>query len=72
MISMSDDLASLQAQLDALKSAYYSGARKLSYEGKNIEYGSGEEMRAAIASLEAAIGNGSPVRTIAVRSTKGW
>jgi hypothetical protein len=42
-----------------------------SYEGKSISYGSGEEMRAAIASLEAELGLSRPVVGV-VRSDKGY
>jgi hypothetical protein len=72
---MSDDLAALEAQLTNLKEAYYAGTRRLGYEGKNVDYGSPDEMRQAITQLETAINNltgAQPVRTIAVRSTKGW
>lgn len=65
------DIAELQAQLAELKRAYWSGARTISYEGKAITYGSGEEMRAAIASLEAELGLSRPVVGV-VRSSKGY
>jgi hypothetical protein len=46
----------LQAQLDSLREAYYSGVRTVSYEGKNVTYASASELREAIASLEAQLG----------------
>jgi hypothetical protein len=57
--------------LTELKRAYWSGARSISYEGKAITYGSAEEMRCAIASLEAELGTSRPVVGV-VRSDKGY
>jgi hypothetical protein len=65
------DIAELLVQLDELKRAYRSGARSIAYEGKSISYGSGDEMRAAIASLEAELGLSRPIVGV-VRSTKGF
>lgn len=45
----------LQAELDALKEAYRSGVRKLSYEGKLTEYDDEAGMRRRIAFLETEI-----------------
>ncbi|TYL86339.1 phage head-tail joining protein [Bradyrhizobium cytisi] len=69
------DVAALQAQLDALKRAYRSGVRSLEYDGRSITYTSGEEMRAAIASLQSEIAQimGTTTPTVGVvRSTKGY
>lgn len=69
------DLASLQTQLDALKRAYRSGVRAVEHDNKRVTYASGEEMRAAIASLQAEIGQitGNTTSTVGVvRSTKGY
>ncbi|MCA1453976.1 hypothetical protein I6F35_12215 [Bradyrhizobium sp. BRP22] len=69
------DVLELQAQLEELRRAYRSGARSVSYEGKNVTYGSGDEMRAAIASLQAEIAHatGTTLQTIGVvRSSKGY
>ncbi|UQR61768.1 hypothetical protein LRP30_33965 [Bradyrhizobium sp. C-145] len=69
------DVAALQAQLDTLKSAYRSGTRSLEYDGRSITYTSGEEMRAAIASLQNEIAQitGTTTPTVAVvRSMKGY
>lgn len=69
------DLATLQAQLDALKRAYRSGAQRLEYDGRVIAYASGDEMRAAIASLQSEIAQLMGTTTPAVgvvRSTKGY
>jgi hypothetical protein len=69
---MPDTIAALQAQLDDLKRAYRQGARSISYEGKQISYRSAEEMRAAISSLDVELGIQSTVRSVNIRSTKGW
>lgn len=69
------DLATLQAQLDALKSAYRSGVRTVEHDGKSVSYVSGDEMRAAIASLQSEIAPimGTTTPTVGVvRSTKGY
>ncbi|MGW1423845.1 phage head-tail joining protein [Bradyrhizobium manausense] len=65
------DITTLQAQLDALKRAYRSGTRSLTYEGRSIVYADGEEMRAAIASLETELGLSRPAIGV-VRSSKGY
>jgi hypothetical protein len=65
---MAYDPASL---LDQLRIAYATGARSIAYEGKTITYGSMEEMRAAIASLEAQLGIVQG-KSVVVRSEKGW
>lgn len=45
----------LQAELDALKAAYRSGARSFSYEGKRVEYDDEAGIRRRIQFLEAEI-----------------
>ena len=66
------DQATLLRQLDELKTAYRSGAMRVSYDGKSVEYRTAAEMQTAIASLEAEIAGVVPVRSIDVRSDKGW
>jgi hypothetical protein len=69
------DVIELQAQLDELRRAYRSGARSVSYDGKSVAYGSSEEMRAAIASLQAEVAHatGTTIGAIGVvRSNKGY
>lgn len=67
------DVATMQTQLDALRKAYSSGLTSASYNGKNVQYRSLEEMRAAIAALENQINGGKGVgQSIVVRSKKGW
>ena len=63
---------SLQVQLDALKLAYRTGATTISYQGQSISYKSGDEMCAAIASLQAEIAGAVPIRSFVVRGNKGW
>jgi hypothetical protein len=65
------DIVELLAQLDELKRAYFSGARSVSYDGKTVTYGSGDEMRAAIAALQSELGISRPVVGV-VRSSKGF
>jgi hypothetical protein len=60
-----------QQMLDELKAAYYSGAQNISYEGKQISYRDGAEMRAAISSLERELGITQPTRVV-VYADKGW
>lgn len=49
------DLAQLQATLAELKAVRYSGVRRVSYEGKLVEYAPGPELERAIAQLEAEV-----------------
>ena len=69
------DLATLQADLEALRAAYRSGATSIGYGDKRVDYRDTEGMQAAIASLEAEIaaitGENKP-RLIVARSTKGY
>jgi hypothetical protein len=68
-------LAALQAQLAAIQAAYATGARDLSYDGRRIVYGSSEEMREAMASIQNQINGLTGANTpgsFRVRSTKGW
>lgn len=67
-------LATLQADLDALKSARRKGQRRVSIEGFSVEYSTDAEMARAIAALEAEIAAAQdtpPVRNVVVRN-KGW
>jgi hypothetical protein len=72
------DLATLQAQLEALKAARGSAELRVRYKGPNgeeeVEYRSTKDLVAAIAATEAdiaALSNSSPVRIIYPRY-KGW
>lgn len=62
----------LQAQLDALRAAYFSGASSVAYEGKSVLYRSGADMLAAIDSLERQLGIDTRPRRVVMRSCKGW
>lgn len=54
------DQTELLAMIDALRSAIFSGARRISYRGvggtKEVEYRSLDEMRSALAQAEAQAG----------------
>lgn len=54
-----------QAELDALKAAYASGTLRVSYDGKTVEYGSADDLKKRIQTIENAInaagGNPRPV-----------
>ena len=68
-------LIELQARLEEVKQAFHSGMLTCAYEGKTVTWRSSSEMQAAIASLEAeiaALTGTSPVRSVLVRSRKGW
>jgi hypothetical protein len=69
------DPAILQAQLDKLRNAYNSGATRVAYEGKSVDYRDASELRAAIAAIENQLngmtGTNTP-RTLLIRSCKGW
>ena len=64
-----------QEQLAAQKAARASGARRIRFGEREIEYKTDKEMRDAIVALERevaeAAGTAQP-RLITVRSTKGW
>lgn len=48
-------LSEMQSELSALKAAYASGARRVSYEGKTVEYDDEAGLRRRIGWLEAEI-----------------
>lgn len=69
------DINTLRRQLEALRTAYRSGASEISYEGKRISYRDSDGMRAAIASLESEVAKAEgrkPFGVAVVRSNKGW
>jgi hypothetical protein len=68
---MADDISTLAAQLVELRRAYRSGVLKVQHKDNVVEYRSLEDLRSAIASIEAEIGT-LQTRTVLVRSTKGW
>lgn len=52
---MMADFADLQSELAALKAAYRSGTRRVSYEGKTVEYDDEAGLRRRIAFVESEI-----------------
>lgn len=58
-------MAYTQTELDALKAAYAQGVRRFTYDGKTVEYDSGDAMlqriRVIEAEIAAAAGNAKPV-----------
>lgn len=65
------DPAVLQQQLDDLRTAYFSGAQTVSYDGKSTTFRSAAEMRAAMRELERQLGS-APITSAVVRSDKNW
>ena len=55
-----------QAQLTALETAYASGARSVSHNGKTITYASRAEMAAILREMRVALGIVSPASVPAV------
>ena len=68
----------LTANLASLKAARYGGVRKVSFhsagEERETEFKSDAEMATAILAIEREIAllQGTPTRTVIVRSYKGW
>ena len=64
------DVATLRAQLEALKAARASGLLRVRHKDGEVAYKSDAELVHAIASVEAEL---SPQpRTLLVRANKGW
>lgn len=55
-----------QAQIVALERAIASGATRVSYDGKNVEYRSLAEMREVLATMKADVANSTRLRTIRI------
>lgn len=71
------DVATLTAQLELLRSAYRSGALRVSFDGKSTEFRDTAGMRSAISDLEneiAGLSGKRPVLTAVIRNRngKGW
>lgn len=49
------DTQTLQVELEALKAAYRSGTRRVTYEGKTVEYDDEAGLRRRIKAVEAEI-----------------
>ncbi len=52
-------VAELQAMRDALQRAIYSGTRRVQFTDRAVEYASVDEMRKALADLDAEIAKGT-------------
>ena len=61
-------------QRDALRQALASGERRVSYDGKSVEFRSISELKEALAEVEAALAQaeGKRVRQIRVTTAKGF
>lgn len=67
------DTVALEAQLTALREAYYSGATRVAYGDKSVEYRSRADMLATISGLEQQLGISSArPGAVVVRARKGW
>jgi hypothetical protein len=69
------DLATLKADLEALRSARRTGVLRVRFADREVWYRSEAELQKQVASLEneiVALEGSSTPRTIAVRSEKGW
>lgn len=74
-VTMADDLATLLAQLTALKAARRSGVRTISFGERSTTHASDKELVAAIASIEAEIAKlegSARVRNVVIRGGKNW
>lgn len=63
-----------EEQRDALRRALASGERRVSYDGKTVEYRSIAELKEALAEVEAALtqAEGKRVRQIRINTNKGF
>jgi roadblock/LC7 domain-containing protein len=63
-----------EEQRDALRRALASGERRVSYDGKTVEYRSVAELKEALAEVEAALtqAEGKRVRQIRINTNKGF
>ncbi len=66
-------MAYTEAQRDALRKALASGERRVTYDGKTVEYRSIAELKEALAEVEAALAGaeGRRVRQIRTTTSKG-
>lgn len=55
-----------EAQITALRAAIAAGTRRVTYDGKSVEYASLREMREALEMMEADVHGARPRRTLAV------
>lgn len=64
-------MAYTQEHLDGLREALASGALKVRYEGKEVEYRSTAEIRSLIAEIEAALGQSTGSRVTYPKFSRG-
>jgi hypothetical protein len=60
-----------QAELDAIKKAYYQGVSEVSYNGRVVKYRSLAEMKRIIDDLERQLGT-SKTNTISFTTDRGY
>jgi len=67
-------MAYTEEHRDALRAALASGERRVSYDGKSVEFRSIAELKEALAEVEAALAqaDGKRVRQIRVTTSKGF
>jgi hypothetical protein len=67
-------MAYTEEQGEALRRALASGERRVSYDGRTVEYRDVAELKAALAEVEAALASdrGRRVRQIRVTTSKGF
>ncbi len=67
-------MAYTEEQREALRRALASGERRVSYDGKTVEYRSVAELKEALAEVEAALSQaaGRRVRQIRITTDKGF
>ena len=57
-------MAYTQEQLDALKAAYATGVRRVSYNGRDVTYASSDEMLKAIREIEGELATAAGVPVV--------
>lgn len=60
-----------QAELTAIKTAYYQGVQEVSYNGRTVKYRSLAEMKRIIDELERELGTSKP-NTISLTTDRGY
>lgn len=65
-------MATLQEQLDKLKTARRSGVKTIEWDNKKVTYKSDQEMDTAIRNLESELGIAKPKRTRLIGFDRGF
>lgn len=60
-----------QTELDAIKSAYYTGVQEVTYKGRTTKFRSLAEMKRIIDELERELGTSKP-KTISLQTDRGY